>query len=512
MRLTLTLLCIALSLCAFKAQMTATKAPTSNEASLFTLFVRTQGKKYSSVDEFNYRSRVFVQNLVFVLGGKTSKLAERVSVEDVDGANVIKVKRGGNACDFEMSMNKFSDLSDEEFRSYYLLPQQFFDEQAYKPVSKLLTQQNGETVFAELDHSDDLIGEVLKLDVNSQAKDTKTTSKSNDTDDKQKVVEELRTCLNSMKAHRDVRVTKPVDQGVTKSCRQVLNIKTMLKRMNDFKPSYTKTDDSNNDASNTYNFSHQFAERKLQSTLTYAPKYLAQEFDSMAAIGSTRVPMSLDWNQISPLTPVKDQKKCNSCYVFSATSSLEAHNSIINNSMDTLSEQEILDCSTENEACVGGQPYLVYDYAIKNGLSYDRNYVYTAKAGTCRANNMRSSNKFTGLRGYVFPKPGVLNLIKALQYGPVVALMYASNDLKYYYDGVYEGQGCAGEETPNHSALVYGYDLTADKPYFLLKNNWGTGWGDSGFYKVAIGPLNSSNMGYCLLAQTKYNVLPVLKR
>ena len=509
MKLAFTLICIALSLSTSMCQLSTPKSASGNAASLFTMFVRLTGKSYTSVDEFNYRSKVFVQNLAYVLGGKINKLDDSVRVENVDGSSIIKIKRTSNACDFEMSMNKFFDLSDDEFKNYYLLPEQFFDEEKYKPVSKMVTQQNGEAVITELDHTDDLIADVQKLDNNMMAADTKV-SKQKNVDEKQKVVEELRTCLNGMKQRREARpVTPPANQGVTNSCRQVLSIKGMIKGFSNIKSSYANND---NDAKDKYDFSRQFTERKLQSTLSFTPKYLAQDFNRYAAIGSTRVPMFLDWNQISPLTPVKDQKKCNSCYVFSATSALEAHNGIINDSNDTISEQEILDCSTENEACVGGQPYLVFDYAIKNGLAYDRNYPYTAQAGTCRARNLRASNKFNGLRGYVFPKPGVLNLIKALQYGPVVILMYASNDLKYYYDGIYEGQGCSDNDVPNHSALVYGYDLNAEKPYFLLKNNWGTGWGDAGYYKVAIGPLTSSNMGYCLLAQTKYNVLPVLSR
>ena len=51
----------------------------------------------------------------------------------------------------------------------------------------------------------------------------------------------------------------------------------------------------------------------------------------------------------------------------------------------SLSMQEILDCSTENMHCVGGQPSSVADYLIKYGLAVEQNYTYEAKKSHCRA-------------------------------------------------------------------------------------------------------------------------------
>lgn len=510
-KLALRFICISLAVCAISSQATDFRANNGlpkNAAGLFTTYLKINGKNYSSVDEYNYRSRVFQQNLNFVLGNKASKFTDNISIVTNGSDNIIKISQTGNACDFEMSMNKFFDLSDEEFKSYYLLPSKFFDEKTYNPVSKIITEESGEPVLTTVEDDTDLIDEVIKMDVDAESKKEKRIKGVANGDGRHGMIKELRSCLNGMKKRMDVKkLTQPANQGRTKTCQQVINIQSTIKNGQNFNLSYSQTSGRNNG----YNFAHQFAERKLQS-VSYPAKYLAQKFDNYASIGNVKVPTFLDWNQISPLTPVKDQKKCNSCYVFSATSALEAHNGINNNSSQTLAEQEILDCSSENSGCTGGQPYLVYDYVIQNGLAYDTDYAYTAKAATCKANNISSSRKFDSLRGYVFPKPGVLNVIKALQYGPVVILMHASNELKYYYDGIYEGQGCTEDDTPNHSAMIYGYDLTAETPYFMLKNNWGTGWGDNGYYKMAIGPLTSSNMGYCLLAQTRYNVLPVMKK
>lgn len=52
------------------------------------------------------------------------------------------------------------------------------------------------------------------------------------------------------------------------------------------------------------------------------------------------------------ISPVKNQDRCNSCYAFSVTAALEAQYKIkYGGSFLNLSEQEILDCSTENYSC-----------------------------------------------------------------------------------------------------------------------------------------------------------------
>lgn len=90
----------------------------------------------------------------------------------------------------------------------------------------------------------------------------------------------------------------------------------------------------------------------------------------------------------------------------------------------------------------------------------------------------------------------MVNLIKEVALGPVVVAHVVAKEIKSYKSGVYDGQGCEGKKV-NHSALVVGYNLEAEPPYFLLKNAWGPEWGENGYYKIAIGEISSSNTGLC---------------
>lgn len=479
---------------------------------LFSSYIQSNTKIYRTVSEYQYRFNIFNRNLSGIVGDSSGLLSEKVSIVDTRNGSVIKVKQGNGACDFEMTLNDFFDLTDEEFESFYLLPAHYFDSEKYKPVSKIVKKIDGVDKLIELDENMDPFDELVKTEKRS-IKSTKSKKKSSKKRSnellKDEIIQELKTCFDATKRKIDIsKMKEPEDQGVPQGCRTQYNIRASI--VNGMLDSYNY---SYSQVPSNVDFSHVFSERRLQSQLSLPAKYLQQDFANHVELDGTVVPGFLDWNQIAPMTPVKDQAKCNSCYVFSATAALEAHNNIINNIYKPVSEQEIIDCSRENEGCTGGQPYLVYDYVIKNGLAYDNTYPYLAKENSCKANNAANSrNRFGGLKGYVFPKPGMINLLKALQFGPVVIVMYASKNLKYYYDGIYDGQGCNGTETPNHSALVYGYNLNSPKPYLMIKNGWGTNWGDDGHFKMSIGKLSNDNTGYCYIAKTRYNVIPVMKR
>lgn len=121
--------------------------------------------------------------------------------------------------------------------------------------------------------------------------------------------------------------------------------------------------------------------------------------------------------------------------------------------------------------------------------------------------NSANDNRFSKLSFFRFVEPDIQELITEVSKGPVVAAHYVSNEMKFYKTGVFNGDGCGGKDTVNHSVLVVGYDLDAEVPYLELKNSWGPDWGDNGFYKIAIGDLQKKN-GTCLISGTNFNVVP----
>lgn len=70
--------------------------------------------------------------------------------------------------------------------------------------------------------------------------------------------------------------------------------------------------------------------------------------------------------------------------------------------------------------------------------------------------------------------------------GPVSVAFDASNDsFRHYASGIYKEANCA-THNPDHAVLAVGYGTDADgDDYYILKNSWGTTWGEEGFFRMA---------------------------
>lgn len=65
-------------------------------------------------------------------------------------------------------------------------------------------------------------------------------------------------------------------------------------------------------------------------------------------------PDHFDWREKGVVTPVKSQLQCGSCWAFAAIATVETSYAIAHGELRNLSEQELLDCDLQNNACNGG--------------------------------------------------------------------------------------------------------------------------------------------------------------
>ncbi len=68
-------------------------------------------------------------------------------------------------------------------------------------------------------------------------------------------------------------------------------------------------------------------------------------------------------------------------------------------------------------------------------------------------------------------------------YGPVMIGVYANNAFTQYGGGIFSGCPSDAASYINHAVLLIGYDDSTSS--WLVKNQWGTGWGESGFIRIA---------------------------
>lgn len=84
-------------------------------------------------------------------------------------------------------------------------------------------------------------------------------------------------------------------------------------------------------------------------------------------------------------------------------------------------------------------------------------------------------------------------LMQLLTFGPVSVVIDGSHSSFHHYKaGVYKEPKC-NLNNLSRALLAVGYSVTKDtkEEYWLLKNSWGTDWGENGYIKLA---RNQSNM------------------
>jgi C1A family cysteine protease len=204
---------------------------------------------------------------------------------------------------------------------------------------------------------------------------------------------------------------------------------------------------------------------------------------------------SLDWrsyNNNNYVTPVRNQGSCGSCWAFATTASLESSTNIKNNTPGydlNLAEQIMVSCGGAG-SCSGGSVGSASNYIRDTGLPLDSYYPYTATNGTCPVSTTwRLSAYRVNSWFYVATSSptvdGIKNALAA--YGPLVTTMAVYNDFFSYRSGVYAY--ATGSLAGYHAIQIVGYDDTAQ--CFIVKNSWGTGWGELGFFRIAYSELNS---------------------
>lgn len=194
-------------------------------------------------------------------------------------------------------------------------------------------------------------------------------------------------------------------------------------------------------------------------------------------------PESLDWRDKGAVNSVKDQGSCGACWAFSAIAAEEGAYFVSSGTLYRLSEQNLVDCTATCYGCFGGLPELGLGQALNNQnrkFALESDYPYAGIQQTCVFDQSKAVADISAITMYREEKYIQPNLIK---WGPTSVCIDASGSgFMLYSSGIYQGADCRTSQ--NHAVCVVGYGEESGTQYWIVRNSWGTTWGERGYIRM----------------------------
>jgi len=236
-------------------------------------------------------------------------------------------------------------------------------------------------------------------------------------------------------------------------------------------------------------------------TLKHKPAESVHRAPSASIKNST----SIDWVAKGAVTPVKNQGSCGSCWAFSTTGAIEGRYFIAKGQLNSLSEQDLVDCSKQNSGCNGGLMDYAFAFVESNGgLCSETDYPYSAKShwrcmeDTCTKEDPITSYKDVGST--------TTDLESACNDGPVAIAIEADQYAFQLYDGGVMSGSCG--TNLDHGVLLVGYGTDGNQDYWKVKNSWGADWGENGYIRLCRNCGANNGQGQCgILKSASYPIV-----
>jgi len=200
------------------------------------------------------------------------------------------------------------------------------------------------------------------------------------------------------------------------------------------------------------------------------------------------IPKKFSWRDINGTdftTPVKNQEPCPSCEAYALCSALETmvQYKVGYNFGCDLSEAHLFFCS--GGTCKWGVNVShAADYLVKYGVPDEGCFPDPQRKtdADCNMTLPDWQNRTVKIKEWGWVENDMDSIKRALiEHGPLVICIFIWNDFMHYHGGIYKHRW--GRLVGGHLVTLFGYD--DEQQYWLVKNSWGTNWGEDGWFRMA---------------------------
>jgi len=194
---------------------------------------------------------------------------------------------------------------------------------------------------------------------------------------------------------------------------------------------------------------------------------------------------SVDWRDHNAVTPIQDQGSCGGCWAFSCVAATEGAASIKSKTLTKLSEEQLIQCT--GVGCSQGvyEFHTTFDYLKQHALASESAYPWTSGSGFtgwCHKDKIEGAT--VQVTDYTEVTPKSKDQMKAaVAVNPVTTAIHGTwVGFTGYVSGIIASDLCGSRQ--NHAVTLVGFGVENGHEYFIIKNSWGTGWGEKGYARL----------------------------
>jgi len=245
------------------------------------------------------------------------------------------------------------------------------------------------------------------------------------------------------------------------------------------------------------------------------------ENDRPSLLGVDNYPEEFSWTNPPEGWPrdlvgeVHDQRDtCASCWAFVSADSIAARAAVMTkDDIVILSVKQLMNCDSRDHGCNTGNMYTAYMYVDESGGIASKSKYDDALSNSGLSFTEEDQDEMKCMENVEkkWTTPGMCDiaqtegndaLMKAIYEKGPIAIGINANNLQMYDEGVIKFEDCGpagrGISSINHAALVVGWGIDrkyGDTPYWLVKNSYGTSFGENGYFKLERGPKGPVTLG-----------------